>query len=51
MNKLILLVGLALAYKAYEAFKTIDNETEDNELEKSLFLRKMKKISKISQYQ
>lgn len=29
MNKLILLVGLALAYKAYEAFKTIDNETED----------------------
>ena len=28
MNKLILVVGLALAYKAYEAFKTIDNETD-----------------------
>ena len=31
--------------------KYVDNETEDNELEKSLFLRKTKKISKISQYQ
>lgn len=29
MNKLILVIGLALAYKAYQAFKTLDEETDE----------------------